>query len=405
MQSDIFTYIDPSPFSLMENGPLTGKSVVIQPNMSVRDWPTEAGSAALERYIALEDATVVERLRQAGANIKGSSRMSEMGFGLGGDTGAQALADGIADIVLITDTLGEARVAASTIGAIGFKPSHGIVSRFGLIGLVPSMECYGVLANSLADISDVMRVIAGNDDHDLSMLEGKVPDFDKNYPIEESKGSLAVIQECFDLLSPEDSQDFDKTLKRLNQAGLNIEKFRLADFDLFSKVHKVIGSVEASSAGGKYDGVRYGHRTSSASNWNEMFLKSRGESFGLLVKTYMFQGAYFQFENYKAFENACRIRARLLKEIEGIFNKVDALILPTRRSNIPVDTTLGISKVYDAFLMTLLANVTGSPAISLPGLISRMKNDPGLQIIGPHLGDARLLFIASQLKNIAKRDI
>lgn len=128
MHSDIFTHIDSSPPPLTAPGPLAGKSVAIQPNMSVRGWPTEAGSVALERFIALEDATVVKRLRAAGAKTMGSTHMSELGFGLAGDTAAQVLAEGHVDIALITDTMGEARVAASTIGVFGFKPSYGIVS-------------------------------------------------------------------------------------------------------------------------------------------------------------------------------------------------------------------------------------------------------------------------------------
>ena len=98
--------------------------------------------------------------------------------------------------------------------------------------------------------------------------------------------------------------------------GLTSGKSACPILIFFRTVHHIVGSVEASSSCGKYDGVRYGHRTASAKNWNDMYLKSRAESFGLMIKTYLFQGAYFQFENYAAFENACRIRARLVKEVQ-----------------------------------------------------------------------------------------
>ena len=114
--------------------------------MSVRGWPTEAGSVALQGFVAIEDATVIERLQKAGAVIVGCTRMSELGFGLNGDTTGRALCRRRADMALMTDMMGEARMTASRIGVYGFKPTNGIVSRFGLIGLVPSMECFGILA-------------------------------------------------------------------------------------------------------------------------------------------------------------------------------------------------------------------------------------------------------------------
>ena len=139
MQETIFSYMDPAPPRASENGILTGLTVAIQPNLSVRGWPAQAGSRALEGFTAIEDATVVERLRQAGATIKGATYMSELGLGLTGNTGADALKNNKADIVLITDNLGESRVSACAAGVFGFKPSYGIESRFGLIGLIPSM--------------------------------------------------------------------------------------------------------------------------------------------------------------------------------------------------------------------------------------------------------------------------
>jgi len=159
MGSDVCVYLDPSP-PAGGDGPLGGVRVTVQPNLSVRDWPTEAGSKALERFVALEDATAVERLRAAGAAVVGSTRMSELGFGLAGDSSAAALAGNICDAALVTDTLGEARWAAAAAGAVGFKPSHGVVSRLGLIGLVPSMECLGVVAGSVERAAAVMAAVA-----------------------------------------------------------------------------------------------------------------------------------------------------------------------------------------------------------------------------------------------------
>ncbi len=398
MNTEIFTYVDSSPPSISESGPLAGKTIAIQPNMSVSGWPTEAGSVALEHYVALEDATVVERLRSAGAIITGSTRMSELGFGLMGDTASKAVATGEVDIALVTDTMGEARVAASATDIFGYKPSYGIVSRFGLIGLIPSMECYGILAKTPGEIVSIMNIIAGRDDKDLSMPDDDIPDFSQVGKNRITPGTLGVIRECIEALESVESRAFNAALSRLKETGLKIEEISLADFNLFRTVHNVIGSVEASSSCGKYDGVRYGHRTQSSKNWNEMYLKSRAESFGSLVKTYLFQGAYFQFENYAAFENACRVRARLQREIEELYRTVDMLIIPAGQTDsLRVDNTTTINEVYDIFPLTLAANVTGQPAIYVPGSLFGKETNPGLQFMAPRLGDARLLALAAML--------
>ena len=398
MNTGIFAYVDSSPPSIGEGGPLAGKTIAIQPNMSVSGWPTEAGSVALEHYIALEDATVVERLRSAGATITGSTRMSELGFGLMGDTASKAIATGEVDIALVTDTMGEARVAASATDIFGYKPSYGIVSRFGLIGLIPSMECYGILAKTPGEIASIMDIIAGRDDKDLSMPDDDIPDFSQVGKNRITPGTLGVIRECIESLEPAEAGAFSATLSRLEEAGLIIEEISMADFNLFRTIHNVIGSVEASSSCGKYDGVRYGHRTQFSKNWNEMYLKSRAESFGSLMKTYLFQGAYFQFENYAAFENACRVRARLQRETEELYRAVDMLILPAGQTDsLRIDNTTTINEVYDVFPLTLAANVTGQPAIHVPGSLFGKETDPGLQFMAPRLGDARLLTLAAML--------
>ena len=397
MNAEIFTYVAPSHSSTGEGGPLEGKTLAIQPNMSVSGWPTEAGSVALKNYIALEDATVVERVKSAGATITGSTRMSELGFGLIGDTASQAVATGKVDIALVTDIMGEARVAASATGIFGFKPSYGIVSRFGLIGLIPSMECYGILAKTPGEIASLMNIIAGRDDKDPSMPDDDIPDFTQDSKNLTPPETLGVIRECIESLGSAESEAFNAALSQLKKTGLTIKEISLADFSLFRTVHNVIGSVEASSSCGKYDGVRYGHRTKSSKNWNEMYLKSRAESFGSLVKSYLFQGAYFQFENYAAFKNACRVRARLQREIEALYEAIDMLILPAGQNGTLINKAATINEVYDIFPLTLMANVTGQPAIHVPGSLFGKETYPGLQFMAPRLGDARLLALADIL--------
>lgn len=402
MASDIFTYKNVLAHIHAEGGSLTGKKVVIQPNMSAQGWLTNAGSRALEGFVALEDAMVITRLREAGAKLIGSTRMSELGFGLAGDTGTQTLSGGEADIALMTDTMGEARVAAATAALFGFKPSYGIVSRFGLIGLVPSMECYGILSKSLKDIITTVGVIAGEDASDFSMPDEKLPDFIMSGESLKTKCVVGVIKECLGAQDDRGAKAFKAELGKIEGAGLTIQEVSLEDFSLFRTVHNVIGSVEASSSAGKYDSVRYGHRAASAKNWNDMYLNSRGESFGVLIKTYLFQGAYFQFENYPAFENACRIRRRLVRDTVDLFEKVDVLAFPTRRLQHDAARAATINETYDAFLLTLPANVTGQPSLHIPSLALDSGTDLGFHLIGPRLSDARLLAIGLRLSSIVQ---
>lgn len=404
MSSDIFAYENVLPQTSVEGGALQGKKIVIQPNMSVRGWLTDAGCLALEGFIAVEDATVITRLRNAGAVLIGSTRMSELGFGLSGDKASQAICEGKADIALITDTMGEVRVAAATSGLFGFKPSYGIVSRFGLIGLVPSMECYGIMAKTPEDIIAVIGVIAGKDDNDFSMADEALPDFSVPENSPQTTCVAGIIKESLSALNDAELKAFRTGIAKMREAGITIREVSLENFGLFQTVHNIIGSVEASSSAGKYDGVRYGHRTASAKNWNEMYLKSRGESFKLLTKTYLFQGAYFQFENYSAFENACRIRRRLIQDIEKLFEHIEILILPTRRLLHDPFSITTIGETYDAFLLTLPFNVTGQPSLQIPSLCLNSGADLGLQIIGPRLSDASLLFAGMRISTAVHGD-
>ena len=386
--ADAFSFRAPLTSAPAPAGPLAGTRVVLQPNLSVRGWPTEAGSLALESYVALEDATVVARLRDAGAVLVGSSRMAELGFGLV-EGAAEAL--GECDVALVADTMGEARHVASAAGACGLKPSYGIVSRFGLIGLVPSMECVGVVAASPATIARVMAVVAGPDERDPSMRAEPAPDF-AHLGSDDGVATAGVVRELAEALEPDERDAFDAALGTVAATGARIREVSLPDFDLFRTVHHVVGSTEASSSAGKYDGVRYGHRAADAANWNEMYLRTRAECFGTLVKAYLFQGACFQFERYAAFVDAARLRRRLLGQTDALFAEADVLVAPVarpaREGAAAADT---VEAVYDALALTLPANVTGHPTLAVPGA------GCGLQLVGPHLADARLLSFAARL--------
>ncbi len=379
---------------------LEGKTVVIPRNISVRGWLTDAGSRALEGFTALEDATVIARLKQAGARLEPGTTMSELGFGLSGDGRSGHLGEGA--VALMTDTMGEARIAAACEGWFGFKATYGVVSRFGTICLIPSLEGCGVIAATVGDVQSVMAVISGKDERDFSMPDDEPPEFHGTWGEEGKACTVGVVTECVATLTAGERKAFEAGLRALREAGFAVREVGLPEYTLFRAVHQVVGSVEASSSGGKYDGVRYGHRAPGGKNWNDMYLRSRGESFGTLVKSYLFQGAYFQFENYPSFENACRLRGRLVRAAAQLFEGVDFLALPTRREGYDTSVPSSVEATYDVFSLTLPANVTGHPVIQIPGLAVDSGKDTGLQLMGPRLSDARLLAAARHISSVAR---
>lgn len=389
--TDPFTRRPASPPQGGTEGPLAGKTVAVRPDLSVRRRLTDAGSKALAGFRAVEDATVVARLKAAGASLAGSTRMAELGFGINGETLPQVLTAGQADLGIVTDTLGEARMAACMAGWFGFKPSYGVISRFGLVGLVPSMECIGVLAREPADLAAVLAVMAGQDEQDFSMSPDPPPGLGDLQACPGPPGRVGVPRECHASLDPSEAEAFARALETLSEAGFEVHDVSLTGFDLFPVVHQIIGSVEASSAAGKYDGVRYGFRADSAGNWNEMYLRSRAGAFGTRIKAFLFQGAHFQFEDYPAFERACVLRRRLVEETDELFGRADLLALPTRHHEPDPFRAETVRDTYAAFRLTLAASVAGLPALHVPGLNLDAGTDLGLQLVGPRLGDARVL--------------
>lgn len=381
------------------SGPLQGVRVAVQPNISVQGWPADAGSTALENFTALEDAGLISRLRAAGAVICGSTRMSEFGFGLNGSRAGEALTEKAADVEVVLDLMGEGRVAAAQTGICGFKPSYGLVSSLGLIGLIPSMESTGLLASDAGRLRETLAAIAGPDPLDFSQPDEPALDF-FTPDINPENTRIGIISEAADVLGAGVYKELHKTAQELAQAGFSVQELSLAGMDLFSLVHNIVGSVEASSCAGRYDSVRYGHREPGARNWNQMFLRSRGAAFGSLIKSYLFQGAYFQFERYQAYEDACRIRARLVADMQKLFEQADFLLMPVRTGS-RAQPGSSLADTYEQFAATLFANVSGQPVLYLPPGPGR--NVSGCQLAGPRRSDPQLLALGEYVLNLRQR--
>lgn len=381
----------------LPDGILNCLKIAIQPNISVAGWPTQAGSNALAGFHALEDAAIFRRIREAGAEVCGSTHMSEFGFGLAKSSAGQALMTQAVEAELVLDLMGESRLAAARACVWGFKPSWGLLSHFGVAGLLPSLECCGILSNNINNIRSILITSAGPDERDFSMPQEELPDFSCT-DIEPSQITIGVVDEAQSDLSAAQRKMFAREVESLKKQGLAIKELSFSDFSLILIVHKIIGSVEASSSAGRYDSVRYGRRVPGAKNWNEMYMTSRGAAFGSLLKSYLISGAYFQFQNYAAYENACRLRARLLAEAARLFLQTDFLLLPAFSDGL-TETPLSLAATYAQFATTAFANVLGLPALYLPPAAERQV---GLQLAGPRLSDGRLINLGEYVQNLRR---
>jgi aspartyl-tRNA(Asn)/glutamyl-tRNA(Gln) amidotransferase subunit A len=298
----IFYYQNPQT-PAAEGGELSGLKIMVQPNLSAAGWPCDAGSKALSNYKALEDATIIRKLCQAGAALTGSSCMSEFGFGLQNSRAAEALRQKM-EMPSWYGPDGEPRGSSKA----PFAASSPATCLMSISGYRPD-SIDGKLRDSpvIKIIRDVLKAVSGPDERDFAVPDGAAPDFSPPM-INPPETCIGVLKEARQLLSPDQESMFASSLEELKKAGFSLREVCLPEFDLFSLVHNIAGSVEASSCAGRYDSVRYGQRAPGAKNWNDMYLQSRGAAFGTLVKSYLIQGAYFQFEKYDSFEDACRIR-------------------------------------------------------------------------------------------------
>ncbi|MDD3544963.1 MAG: amidase family protein [Kiritimatiellae bacterium] len=382
----VFSFIIPCADHGGGDGLLDGVRVAPQPNVAVAGWPSEAGSKALAGFKALEDAVLVKRLRAAGARLCGLTRMSEFGFGLdGGCTAGQAVEAGSADAEIVLDMTGESRLCAGNVCA--FKPSYGIVPRVGVTGLIPSMETPGVLARDPGLIRRLMQALAGPDETDFSVPDETPPPFAAQ-SVDPAKTKVGLIKEAREGLSDAQAEGFDASVAELEQAGFCVEEISFPDYRMFVLAHRIIGAVEASSCAGRYDSVRYGRREPGAKDWNEMYLSARGAAFGPLIKSLLFEGAYFQFERYSAYEAACRLRSRLVTEMDRLTGQVDFLAMPLPGKAADAGT-LPLDETYAKSISTLFANVTGQPVVCLPS--ANGTPQAGMQLAAKRRCDGRLI--------------
>ena len=401
-------------------GPLTGIPIAHKDIFCTRGERSSCGSRMLSDFISPYDATVVERLRAAGTVLVGKTNMDEFAMGSsnetsfygpvhnpwdtarvpGGSSGgsAAAVAAGLALGTLGTDTGGSIRQPAALCGVTGIKPTYGRVSRYGMIAFASSLDQAGVLAINAEDAALMLAAMAGFDERDSTSVELPVPQLTATLEQPLRGVKIGLLKEFFDTgLDAAIEQCIQAAISALQAQGAVLREVSLPNLPLSVPTYYVVAPAECSSNLARFDGVRYGHRCEQPRDLLDLYERSRAEGFGAEVKRRIMVGTYVLSAGYydAYYLRAQRVRALISADFERAFHEVDVLLGPTTptpafelgaKTDDPI--TMYLNDIY-----TIGANLAGLPAMSIPcGLVQGLP--AGLQLIGPHFSEARLLNIA-----------
>jgi aspartyl-tRNA(Asn)/glutamyl-tRNA(Gln) amidotransferase subunit A len=406
------------------NLPLGGVPIAIKDIISVAGQPCTCASKILHNYIAPYDATVIRKLRAAGAIPFGKMNMDEFAMGSstenssvkltrnpwdvsrvpGGSSGgsAAAVAADEAFGALGTDTGGSIRQPAAVSGVVGVKPTYGRVSRFGAVAFASSLDQIGPLSKNVRDSALIMNAIAGHDRQDTTCLNEPVPDHTAALGRDLHDIRLGLPKEyMIEGIDPQVKKAVDAAVKQLQSLGAEIVEVSLPHTEYAIAVYYILATAEASANLARFDGVRYGYRADNPSNLLDHYGRTRGEGFGAEVKRRIILGTYVLSSGYydAYYLRAQKVRELIRQDFAKAFAKVDALISPT--SPVPAfklgERTADPLQMYLADIFTNAGNLAGICGISLPCGFAEMEGKQlpiGLQLQGKALDEARILQIA-----------
>jgi aspartyl-tRNA(Asn)/glutamyl-tRNA(Gln) amidotransferase subunit A len=408
-----------------DDGPLAGRTVAVKDNIATEGVRTTCASDMLADYVPPYDATVVERLRDAGATVVGKTNMDEFGMGTttetsafgptlnpvdedhvaGGSSGgsAAAVASGQADLALGSDTGGSVRCPAAFCGVVGIKPTYGLVSRYGLVAYANSLEQIGPIAPTVRAAAELLEVLAGPDPRDATTREaGADASYADAADADVSGMTVGVPTELVEGVDDGVRERFDAALAALEDAGATTTEVGLPAVEHAVAAYYVIAMAEASSNLARYDGVRYGVSGGFDGNWNDAFARSREAGFGDEVKRRILLGTYALSAGYhdRYYAKAQDARAWLARDFDAALEEADVLASPT----MPVTAfELGESlddplQMYLADANTVPVNLANLPAISVPAGTDGAGLPVGVQFIGPAFGERSLVRVGSAVE-------
>jgi aspartyl-tRNA(Asn)/glutamyl-tRNA(Gln) amidotransferase subunit A len=409
------------------DGPLSGIPVAIKDNILIDGTVCTAGSKILENYTSAYDATVIKKLRNAGAIFTGKTNLDEFAMGSstensafgttrnpldisrvpGGSSGGStaAIAADLSVFALGSDTGGSIRQPASFCGVVGLKPTYGRVSRYGLIAMSSSLDQIGPITKNVSDAALVLNLISGYDPHDSTTVKIDVPDFTKNLDQSIKGLRVGVPKEFFGQgLDQEVADKIKNGIKKLEDLGCKISEISLPHSKYSVAVYYIIAPSEISSNLARFDGIRYGYSNPSGQTLLETYINSREDGLGaepkrrILLGTHALSSGYYDAYYLKA----QKVRTLIKKDFEKVFDSgVDVVVGPTspttafkigEKSADPL--SMYLSDVY-----TVPINLAGLPGISIPcGLGEESKMPVGFQIIGRAFDEETVLRVAYQLE-------
>jgi len=412
-------------------GMLAGVPVAIKDNLVTDFAPTTCASRILARFESPYTATVVERLIDAGAVVLGKTNMDEFAMGSsnensaigpvrnphdperipGGSSGgsAAAVADYLCCVALGSDTGGSVRQPAAHCGCVGFKPTYGAISRYGLVAFASSLDQVGPLTRSVADAALVYDVIAGPDPRDSTCTHRSLPSARDAVAAPPHRVRLGVVREALDEgLEPDVAEAVERTIEMCRQSGWPVHEVSLPHLHLGVATYYIIANAEASANLARYDGVRYGQRAEHPRDLTSLYERSRGEGFGAEAKRRIMLGTYVLSAGYydAYYLRALSIRNLIRDDFRRAFESVDVLLSPTTpgvafRLGERIDDPLAM---YLSDIYTVPANLAGLPAISLPVGKTQGGLPIGAQLWGPRFSDGRLLAAAACLETLIGYD-
>lgn len=408
---------------------IDGIPVAIKDNMCIEGQTISAGSKILENFKSPYDATVISKLKDAGAVILGRANMDEFAMGSstessfygptknpwdvervpGGSSGgsAAAVSADLCVAALGSDTGGSIRQPASHCGIVGFKPSYGVVSRYGLMAMASSLDQIGPMTKTAEDAETLLRVIAGSDELDSTSTKSEILNSkqiqDSKFQIQKIK--IGVPKEYFaEGLDPEVKKIIENSIETLKKQGAEIVEISLPNQKYALSTYYITVFVEVASNMARYDGVKYGYSEGAngkaqVASLIENYIKSRTEGFGDEVKRRIMLGTYASSAGYvdQYYNKAQKTRALVKRDFEKAFSEVDFIVgpvFPTPAFKLGEKMTDPLA-MYLSDIYTIAVNLAGLPGISIPAGLSNGL-PVGLQIIGPQFSDEKLLALAKE---------
>ena len=411
------------------NGPFAGVPVAVKDNICTEGILTTCASKMLSNFIPPYDATVVRKIKEAGMVIIGKTNMDEFAMGSttetsffgptvnphgtnkvpGGSSGGSAacMAAGLAPISLGSDTGGSIRQPASFCGVTGLKPTYGTVSRYGLVAFASSLDQIGPIARDAVDCATLFNIISGVDERDQSSTVSEKVDLDKIKNFDVSGRKIGIPEEYFGEGIDEDVKArVMEAVKFFEDEGASVEKFKMPIIEYAIPTYYIIACAEACSNLSRYDGIKYGFRPEGADNLMDLYIRSRSEGFGMEVKRRIMLGNFVLSSGYydAYYNKALQAKALIKKAFDEAFEKYDVVIGPVAPTTA---LTAGESlsdplKMYLGDICTVLINIVGLPALSIPCGNDRNGMPVGMQIIGKHYDEETILGFAADYQKGAR---